>query len=163
MDKRILLTAFRHTSSQILLETVTEYSTILLPNDKVKDSAMATDIISKEEFDYIISIGQKPNIKDKLYIETTARDGNEKIITDFDCRKLVDLFAQAGLPCKLSDNAGTSYCNQLYLKTMRCIMNKHLHSKMVFVHIPFEKNIEDFEGFRAKFMNVVSCLWEGSC
>ena len=161
MKKRILLTGFLHTSSQRILENVTGHRIVMLPNDKIKDSQIVIDTISGERFDYIISIGQKPNIKNKVYIETTARDGEEEIITDFDCKKLVTLFEREGLSCKLSDHAGTSFCNQVYLKTLQHIEMDRLGSKMVFVHIPYEKNIEDLADFREKFISAVTGLREG--
>lgn len=161
MSKRILLTAFRNTSAQLLLQGVTEYRTLLLPNDKRRDSEIMIDVISREKFDYILSIGQKPNIKNKVYVETTAREGEMQIRTDADCESLTGLFEKHGICTKISHNAGTSYCNQLYLNGLHYLSQKTMDTRMVFVHIPLAKNIEDLEDFRGRFLNVISCMKEG--
>ena len=153
--KNILLTVFHGTSSERLMQNNDIYKTLILPNDKIKDSQLLIETISREKFDYVISLGQKPSIKDKVYIETTARDGEEQIITSFDCEKLQQLFEQKGMTAKLSGNAGTSFCNKLYWNILRYIEKEKLETKMVFVHIPFEKNITDFEHFREQIFEVM--------
>ncbi len=139
MVKKILLTAFRHTSAELLLQEREEYKILLLPNDKVKDS-------------------ERPNIKDKVHIETTARDGEVQIATSFDCEWLKQIFENQGLVTKISHNAGTSFCNRLYWNGLKYILEKKLETQMVFVHIPFEKNIDDFEGFSQKILRVIDEL-----
>ena len=156
-----MLTAFHNTSAQLLLQGVTEYRTLLLPNDKMKDSEKMIGVISQETFDYILSIGQRPNIKDKVHIETTARGSEGCIRTDFTCDSLVDLFEKHGICTKLSHNAGTSYCNQLYWNGLQYLGQKEMDTRMVFVHIPFIKNISDFEKFRKQFLEVIGCMKEG--
>lgn len=68
MQKRILLTAFRNTSADLLLKEMKGYKTLLLPNDKVKDSEKLIKEIINEPFDFVISLGQRPNIKNKVHI-----------------------------------------------------------------------------------------------
>lgn len=161
MGKRILLTAFRNTSAELLLEGVAEYRTLLLPNDKIRDSEKLIEVISKEKFDYIISIGQRPNIKNKVHIETTAREGQDSLSTKFNCEGLLGLLTEYGITAKISCNAGTSYCNQLYLNGLRYIFRSNMDIKMVFVHIPLVRNISDFKSFRKQFMNVITGVKEG--
>ncbi len=153
--KNILLTAFRNSSAELLLKHAKNYKTIILPNDKIKDSEKLIDVISGEKFDYIFGFGQRPNIKNKVHIETTARDRNCYIDTDFDREKLNHLFAQKGMVSKISHNAGTSYCNQLYLNGLKYISAKHLDTKMVFIHIPYEKNIKKFDYFCKQIFEVL--------
>lgn len=155
-NKNILLTAFCNSSAEVLLQDIKSYKTLFLPNDKIKDSQILIDVIASKNFDYIISFGQRPNIKDKVHIETTAKDGDYHIHTDFDCEKLYHLFAQKGMVSKISHNAGTSYCNQLYLNGLKYISANHLDTKMVFIHIPYEKNITEFDGFSRKIFEVIT-------
>lgn len=103
----------------------------------------------------MISFGQRPNIKDKVHIETTARDAESAIATDFNCRKLKDIFEQNGIVSKISHNAGTSFCNQLYFNGLRYISQNNLDIKMVFVHIPFMKNMIDFDSFRQRIFRSI--------
>lgn len=153
--KRMLLTVFRGTSAEQLVankKIKSRYKVLLLPNDKKRDSELLIEALQQKHFDYIISLGQRPNIKDKVHIETTARKGGVCINTAFDCEELKRAFVQSGLSVKISHNAGTSFCNELYWNGLKYIVENKLDTKMVFVHVPFEKNISDVEGFREKIL-----------
>lgn len=156
MEKRILLTAFRNTSAELLLRGVTEYATLLLPNDKAEDSRMLLGMISREKYDAIISVGQRPNIKNKVHIETTAKKDGAYLVTELDCEKLRSSFEKHGICAKISHNAGTSYCNALYWNGLGHLSCAETDTRMVFVHIPFVKNIEDLADFRRRFLLAVN-------
>lgn len=157
-NPNILLTAFRGTSGESLIKNTENYKTLFLPNDKIKDSKKLIEAISKEKFDYVISFGQRPNIKNKVHIETTARDGEIQINTNFDCEKLRQLFEQNGMIAKISHNAGTSFCNEVYLNGLRYIFQNDLDTQMVFVHIPFAKNIDDLDDLRRKILGAIASI-----
>lgn len=158
MDKTILLTAFCGTSSELLLKCVKNYETLILSNDKIKDYEKLIEVISKGKFDYIISFGQRPNIKNKVHIETSAHHHDFFISTNFNCEKLKVLFEQRHIASKISHNAGTSYCNELYLNGLRYISQHKLNTEMVFVHVPFITNIDDFSGFSKKIIDTLQEL-----
>lgn len=80
----------------------------------------------------------------------------------FDCERLRLLFEQNGITSKLSHNAGTSFCNTLYWNGLKYIENNGLETKMVFVHVPFAKNIGDFELFRERIHNTLKVLEGGN-
>ena len=163
MSKRILLTAFGATSAEKLLTQVYDYDVLLLLNDKVLDGELLLQQISNQNYDLIISIGQKPNIKDKICIETTAFDRNRSIKTTVNCKDLTHLFGAHGIHAKLSDNAGKSFCNALYWHGLRYITENRLATEMVFVHVPFEKNICDMQSFQNNFLRTVDALREETC
>lgn len=154
-NKNILLTAFCNTSAELLLKDIEDCMTLFLPNDKIKDSEMLIAAIANKKFDYVISFGQRPNMKDKVHIETTAKEDGLHINTNFDCIGLKQLFEKNGIASKISYNAGTSFCNKLYFGGLRYISENSLDTKMVFVHIPFEKNITDFYSFRRQVLESV--------
>ena len=158
MQKKFLLTAFRNTSADLLLKGMKNYKTLLLPNDKVKDSEKLIHAINSGAYEYIISFGQRPNIKNKVHIETTAREGKFQIDTNFDYERLKQLFEEKGLVVKISHNAGTSFCSKLYLNGLMYITQNNLDVKMIFMHIPFIKNIEDMEMFRQQVFEVIGKL-----
>ena len=148
--KRILLTAFCGTSAELLVkgaELNLKYKVLYLPNDKIKDSELLIEALQQKQFDYVISFGQRPNIKDKIHIETLARKGEDVLITAFECERLKICLEQNGLSVKISDNAGTSYCNELYWNGLRYILERELDTQMVFIHVPFEKNISNLKHF----------------
>ena len=49
---------------------------------------------------------------------------------------LHSLLCHAGLPCSLSDDAGTYLCNFTYRRAMELIELKRLSTRTIFVHIP---------------------------
>jgi len=159
--KSILLTAFRGTSAELLAkgtESGSQYKVLYLPSSKVKDSELLIEALEQKNFDYVISLGQRPNIKDKVHIEVMAKKGGLSRETTFDCEKLKGSLAQNGLTVKLSNNAGTSFCNELYWNGLKYLEKNSLETKMVFVHVPFEKNISDVEGFGEKLMSGIEML-----
>lgn len=156
--KKVLVTVFRGTSAEVLVKGAglgSEWNVMYLPNDKVKDSELLIEILEQEHFDYVISLGQRPNIKDKVHIETRACKGGLSIETNFDFETLKYTFEQAGLTVKLSNNAGTSFCNEVYWNGLRYIKENKLDTRMVFLHVPFEKNISDVGEFRGKLFGGV--------
>ncbi len=83
MSKKFLVTAFRGSSGESFIRDWGEYTKIILPNDKIRASEILAGAMKKEAFDYIISIGQKPKLRDKVYVETTGRQGEISVKTDF--------------------------------------------------------------------------------
>ena len=146
---KILLTAFCGTSSEMLLKQASSFQTMLLPNDKVRDSELVIDAISNGNFRYIFCFGQKPLIKDKIFIETTARNGQSCLQTAFDCTAAKNCFEEIGFCARLSNNAGTSFCNKLYYTVLEYLMQSGSDAECVFIHIPFIENITDANSFFA--------------
>ncbi|MED9905324.1 MAG: hypothetical protein UFG06_14230 [Lachnospiraceae bacterium] len=157
-QKNILLTAFRNSSAESMIKKTKNYNTLFLPNDKIKDFEMLKNTISNGKYDYVISFGQRPMIKNKVYIEDTAHEGDFMIHTNFNCDVLEKIFLQEGIITKISHNAGTSYCNKLYLNGLKYIFQNDLDIKMVFVHIPYKKNITNFDKFCEKIFDVISYI-----
>ncbi len=160
--KKLLLTVFKGTSSELLLKGGNDFPVLVLPNDKVRDSGLLIAMLSKIHFDYVLSFGQRPNIKDKVHVETTARGDELRLDTTFDCERLRLLFEQNEIPAKLSHNAGTSFCNKLYWNGLKYIEEHKLETEMVFVHMPFEKNIGAFEVFQQGIYNTLKVLEGGT-
>ena len=154
----ILLTGFRNSSAQKLITSARNHDTLLLPNDKKLDGILLTRQLVKKPYDLIVSVGQKPNIKDKICIETTAKDVYGSTQTKIDCGMLVDRFAAHGIHANISSNAGTSYCNALYLHGLRYLEAQALDIGMVFIHIPYEKNMLDQQEFQRRFLEVIGEL-----
>lgn len=155
----ILLTAFMNTSAELLLRNIRDV--LLLPNDKEKDRNLLIQRILKEKYDYIICFGQKPVIKDKVKIEEVAHNAKGLIFTKMDCRLLMDLFENEGIKAELSWNAGTSYCNSIYWNGLSYIEEHNLASHMVFIHVPYAKNISSFEEFQEKLYRVIDAIEAG--
>lgn len=156
IESKVLLTGFRGSSAEQLINKSNGFDTLILPNDKVKDSEKLFNAIANGKYDYVFSFGQRPNIKNKIHIETTARNGITSVETDFDCVQLQKLFESNGITAKISHNAGTSYCNCLYYNGLNYIHQNNLKTKTVFIHIPFSKNIDNSDLFFTKINNTLS-------
>ncbi|MCH5179832.1 MAG: hypothetical protein J1F32_01280 [Erysipelotrichales bacterium] len=155
--KRVLITAFKGTSAELLVQE-NNYKTLLLPNNKKKDAEKLITLLQKESYDYIISFGQRPNIKNKIHIETTAKNDNNRINANIDVNYLCELFIKNGIFAKISNNAGTSYCNSIYWNGLTYIADIKLDTKMIFIHIPYIKNIDDINLFRKQIFKVIKLL-----
>lgn len=147
---------FRGSSAEQLIGYANDFDSVIIPNDKVKDSEKLINKIADGTYDYVFSFGQRPNIKNKVHIETTGRNGITSVETDFDCVQLQKLFESNGIAAKISHNAGTSYCNCLYYNGLNYIQQNNLKTKMVFIHIPFSKNINDADLFFTKIIDTLS-------
>ncbi|MBQ8596830.1 MAG: hypothetical protein IJ409_03470 [Lachnospiraceae bacterium] len=143
-DKKfsVLLTAFQGTSSEKIIQSFgDEYYKLILVNDKGNSVNQLISAIDVHRPDYIISFGQKPVIKDKIYIEFRGRENDTIYETNFDVEGLEDAFENVGFSVCKSYNAGTSYCNHIYVNGLKYLREKEYEGKMVFVHVPFAKNM----------------------
>lgn len=158
LENRVLLAGFQNTSAQSLITQASDADILLLPSNKMLDGEMLTERLANGCYDLAVCIGQKPGLNNKICIETTAKSEKEDIITTVDCERLALLFSSEGLQSKLSHRAGTSFCNEVYLKGLRFVRNRKINTAVVFIHIPFEKNIQDPAVFYKKFLCVIDKL-----
>lgn len=137
----ILLTAFKNTSSEILINSIKGFDRLILENDKIKSVERLERALQNKNFRYILSFGQRPVIKDKIYIEDMASINGEALKTSFDTASIKQVFYNNKIVVRLSHNAGTSYCNNIYYHGMKMIAEKRLNTEMVFIHIPYMNKI----------------------
>lgn len=137
MLKTCLVTAFDgdDNSSKIICGKLkADCQKIILPNDKNASCEML-----KRELDsglrYVISLGQKPLIKNKISAEDTAKL-NGKVLTS-NVETVAEAIKNFGYDCYISHSAGTSYCNNLYYFGLEYIAEKNLKTEMFFLHVPF--------------------------
>lgn len=137
MLKTCLVTAFDgdDNSSKIICGKLkADCQKIILPNDKNASCEML-----KRELDsglrYVISLGQKPLIKNKISAEDTAKL-NGKVLTS-NVETVAETIKNFGYDCYISHSAGTSYCNNLYYFGLEYIAEKNLKTEMFFLHVPF--------------------------
>lgn len=153
----ILLTAFKNTSSEKLLKTLADCDKIFLENHKEKSAEQLIKQLDNKTYHLILSFGQRPLIKDKIHFEGAAKNNEGgKYQTDFDIEEALKICKEIGITAKRSDNAGTSYCNNIYYRGMDYISSHSLKTQMCFVHIPFDKNISNFELFTVKIQTIIN-------
>lgn len=155
----VLLTAFRGTSSEKLITAFDDtYIKIILENDKNISEKQLVDALENNKINYIFSFGQKPVIKDKIYIETVGKIDGTIYNTDFNIDKLASALNSRGLSARVSSNAGTSYCNNIYAYGLKYISENNYNAKITFIHVPFEKNISDFQDYSKKLIKSINDL-----
>lgn len=151
-----LLTAFRGTSSEKLVSCFSgEFHKLILENHKEKSVDQLVQLLNCNNFDYVISFGQKPVIRDKLYIELVGKINDVSYKTDFDIDKLTASLKSSRFSVHISNNAGTSFCNNIYAHGLKYLEENDCKTKMIFIHVPFEKNISDFDDFSGKLTKAV--------
>lgn len=153
----VLLTAFKGTSSEMLISRFDKvYRKIILENNKNASAVQLVNALENDNINYIISFGQKPVIKDKIYIELAGRIGGTLYNTDFETDRLAAALIDRSFSVRISSNAGTSFCNHIYACGLKYISENHHSAKMVFVHVPFEKNISDFDDYSDRLIKAIS-------
>ena len=155
MKKKLTILAFKNTSAELLVKGM-DFPTALLPSDKIKDSEIARAEIEKA--DIVICFGQKPQIKNKICLEMIAKNQGEIIKTNLDIESLKHLLETNNIIYTESYNPGTSYCNLVYWNSLNYIKAKELNCRFLFIHIPFEKNIDKILALQEKLKIVINNL-----
>ena len=155
MKKKLTILAFKNTSAELLVKGL-DFPTVLLPSDNIKDSEIARAEIEKSEI--VICFGQKPQIKNKICLEMVAKNHGELIKTNFDIEPLKHLLETNNIAFTESHSPGTSYCNLIYWNSLNYIKAQKLNCKFMFIHIPFEKNIDNILALQEKLKIVIKNL-----
>ena len=155
MKKKLTLLTFQNTSAELLVKGL-DFPTVLLPSDKIKDSEIAKAEIEKSSI--IICFGQKPQIKNKICLELVAKNQSEIINTNFELEPLKHLLETNNIAFIESHSPGTSYCNLVYWNSLNYIKDQKLNCKFLFIHIPFEKNIDDILALQEKLNIIIKNL-----
>ncbi|BCN29097.1 C15 family peptidase [Anaeromicropila herbilytica] len=114
---------------------------LILENDKEQSCIQLKQAVDKTNYNKVVILGQKPLIKDKYCIETKGRCLDRQIKTHFKYEELVRIFEECNVCYKISDNAGTSYCNHIYYWALEQLKDK----EVLFLHTPYLKNITNVE------------------
>ena len=149
--ENLTILAYKNTSAELLVKGL-DFPTALLPSDKIKDSEIARAEIEKA--DIVICFGQKPQIKNKICLELIAKNQDEIINTNFEIEPLKKQLKANNIVFTESQNPGTSYCNLIYWNSLNYIKDQKLNCKFLFIHIPYEKNIDDILALQEK-LNII--------
>ena len=110
---------------------------LILPNDKEKSAKLLLETIKETNAVCVIMLGQKPLIKDKIAVESTAKRGGDILHTALDCTVTVEKLRESGYSAYISHRCGTSYCNHIYYECLNSGANG------IFLHVPTLSNISD--------------------
>jgi|LSQX01.1.fsa_nt_gb pyrrolidone-carboxylate peptidase len=159
---KYLITGFQNNSNsskQMALElsnSIDKSEVLIFNNNRELCVKQLYSKLKDQYYENIIMFGQKPLIKNKIYIERQARIGGNVFVSDFNSSSLIYHLKENENVIKESDNAGTSYCNWIYYHTMKYIQEYKLKTKVVFIHIPLLNNISDIRKLVDYFRQVLS-------
>jgi len=130
-------------SSKILLDNINNsinLDCLYLKNDFIISVNQFNNKIIENDYDIIFAFGQKQNIK-SIYLEIYGKDNNEILKTNYDYNELNN-YLKKYYKIKISEDAGNYLCNNIYYNGLKYIYENKLNIKMVFLHIPYMKNID---------------------
>lgn len=147
-QSKILYTGFKKahekgiSASEILLNETANKNTFLFTNDFdcIKEEV---DELLKEEWDKIVMFGQKPAIK-ALRVERCAHLEERTWHSNWNLMVIANVLKDNSIDFKFSDKPGNSYCNYAYCQMLKGIHKKRC-GKVVFIHVPYMKNFEQFD------------------
>jgi pyrrolidone-carboxylate peptidase len=156
----VLYTAFKGktNSSKILLDYVVTNNKLYLTNSFKTSVLELQNELKKNNYDLIISFGQAPLGIDVIKIETSATD-KLKYVTNYDYDSLYNKLKDK-YKVIISNDAGNYLCNNIYYKGLEYITINNLKSKMIFIHIPKKKNINDIEKLSMVFNDIEGEIYE---
>jgi pyroglutamyl-peptidase len=142
---KVLFTGFngKTNSSKILLNNLNKnigINYLFLENDFEISKRQLIDKLKENKYDIIFSFGQKPVIK-SIYIEKVAKNKLERIETNYNHIGLKN-YLEKYYKIKISENAGNYLCNNIYYNGLKYISDNKLNIKMIFIHIPYLKNMD---------------------
>ena len=136
-SQKVLLTGFKgkNNSSANLVQAISENCRLLTNSfDGLKKDI---EEISGD-FDFLLMFGCDKNLKDSVRIERFAEKNGEKIGSGADLEKISTSLDKAGIENCISDTPNHYLCNEAYWHALR-----KFNGKVVFIHIPTIKNIDD--------------------
>lgn len=140
---QFILAAFdgAQNTSRIVMECLDTFPNpkVLLPNDKEKSVQVLTAAVREHQPACIVLLGQRPVIKDKIAVETSAKLCGDIRSTNMDVSVTAELIRSTGYGAYISQGCGTSYCNHIYYHALGMGVNT------VFLHVPYKKNISDMK------------------
>jgi pyroglutamyl-peptidase len=142
---KVLFTGFKGeiSSSKVLLDNLNKnigIDYLFLENDFEISKRQLIDKLKENKYDIIFSFGQKPVIK-SVYIEKVAINKLERIETNYNYIELKN-YLEKYYKIKISENAGNYLCNNIYYYGLKYILDNKLNIKMIFIHIPYLKNMD---------------------
>ena len=146
---KVLVSGFRgNTNSAKLIvdkiESKNGAEKLYLVNSFETSKNQLEDKLKNQEYDLIIAFGQRPNVGSINLEKKACIDGNE-LITNYDYNKLEKLLENSGFSVEISNNAGKYLCNHIFYAGLMYISKNNLNTKMIFIHIPSIKNIENID------------------
>ena len=145
---KILFTGFNgfNNTSKVIIDKINNDK--LLFNNSYKEIDSQLVDVSLEEYDLIIMLGLRSNLKKSIRLEINSSLNDEILSTNINYNKIKDYFSDNGVPCLVNDKPTNYLCNYAYHKVLK--RNKNT----IFMHLPNLKDIQDLD----KLVKLISNL-----
>lgn len=150
---KILFTGFNgfNNTSKVIIDKINNDK--LLFNNSYKEIDNQLVNINVEEYDLIIMLGLKSNLKRSIRLEVNSFLNDELVTTNISYCNVKKYFNDNGISCIVNDKPTNYLCNYAYYKVLQ--KNKNT----IFIHVPKLKNIKDLD----KLINLISNINITTC
>ena len=158
---KILIAGFEgnDNSAKILLDNIKEKyneDVLYLKNDFQVSSEQIEEKL-KENYDYVLIFGQKPNTKN-VYLENNANLDGTELVTDYYYGVLKEKLEDNNYKVISSCDAGNYLCNNVFYRALKFKENNNLKTKIAFIHIPTTNNIENITNLSNTILSYIKTL-----
>lgn len=156
---KVLYTAFKGktNTAKVLLDNLKVKDKLYLTNSFKTSVEELKNTIETEEYDLIISFGQRPITEDTVQIEKQAKLENI-YKTTYDFSKIKEHLQESNYTVLISEDAGDYICNNLYYYGLKYIRDNKMRCKMLFIHIPKKNDITDIKNLTDLFNDIFTDL-----
>ena len=150
---KILFTGFNgfNNISKVIVDKIKNEK--LLFNNSYKEIDAQLVDINLEDYELIIMLGLRSNLKKSIRLELNSSLNNELLFTNLNHYKLKKYFTDNTISCLVNDKPTDYLCNYAYHKVLK--RNK----KTIFIHLPNLKDIQDLD----KLVKVISNINITTC
>lgn len=150
---KVLFTGFNgfNNISKIIIDRINNDKLLFNNSYKEIDNQLAN--INIEEYDLIIMLGLRSNLKKSIRLELNSLLNSELLSTNLNYNNFYDYFIYNDILCIINDKPTNYLCNYAYHKVLK--RNKNA----IFIHLPSLKNIKDLD----KLINLISNITITTC
>ena len=145
---KILFTCFNgfNNTSKVIIDKINNDK--LLFNNSYKDIDIQLANSNVEEYDLIIMLGLRSNLKKSIRVEINSFLNDELVTTNLSYCNVKKYFNDNGISCIVNDKPTNYLCNYAYHKVLQ--KNKNA----IFIHVPELKNIKDLDKLINLILNI---------
>lgn len=150
---KVLFTGFNgfNNISKIIIDRINNDKLLFNNSYKEIDNQLAN--INIEEYDLIIMLGLRSNLKKSIRLELNSLLNSELLSTNLNYNNFYDYLIYNDILCIINDKPTNYLCNYAYHKVLK--RNKNA----IFIHLPSLKNIKDLD----KLINLISNITITTC
>ncbi len=150
---KILFTGFNGYNNPSKVIVVRTNHDKLLFNNSYKEIDNQLVDINVEDYDLIIMLGLRSNLKRSIRLEVNSLLNDELVTTNINYCNVKKYFNDNDISCIVNDKPTNYLCNYAYHKVLQ--KNKNT----IFIHVPELKNIKDLD----KLINLISNINITTC